>query len=176
MSFLFYSFIFRLPNICKYWVSLSLFKQSYGFPNIFLIETAVDNYIRFGFSQLKFEKPRFPHFVVLKVGLFVEIFEGHKILFKLDCCILQSINFYLAIIFPNVFQAVLQTFQLIFKTSNCRKSCFCCNCIIDGALFKFKNWQQAFILKSNFNGKAPTFPSFLQRVKKEIYCSNRRAA
>ena len=38
-----------------------------------------------------------------------------------------------------------------FKTTKCGKSCFCCDYIIEAELFKFKNWQQLFILKSNFN-------------------------
>ena len=38
-----------------------------------------------------------------------------------------------------------------FKTAKCRKSCFCCDYIIEAELFNFKNWQQPFILKSNFN-------------------------
>ena len=42
-----------------------------------------------------------------------------------------------------------------FKTTKCGKSCFCCDYIIKGDLFKFKNWHQPFILKSNFNCKTP---------------------
>ena len=38
-----------------------------------------------------------------------------------------------------------------FKRTKCEKGCFCCDCIIEGELFKFKNWQQPSFLKSNFN-------------------------
>ena len=41
---------------------------------------------------------------MLKVSLFVEQFEEHKSLFKLDGCLLQSINLCLANIFPKVFE------------------------------------------------------------------------
>ena len=44
------------------------------------------------------------NFVVLKVGLFVDKFEEHKSLFKLDGCHLQSINLRLASILPKVFE------------------------------------------------------------------------
>ena len=42
-----------------------------------------------------------------------------------------------------------------FKTRKCCKSCFCCDYNIEGQLFKFKNWHQLFILKSNFNCDTP---------------------
>ena len=42
-----------------------------------------------------------------------------------------------------------------FKTPKCRKSCFCCDYIIEPELFKFKNWHQPFVLKSNFNCETP---------------------
>ena len=42
-----------------------------------------------------------------------------------------------------------------FKTTKCRKSCFCCDYIIEPELFKFKNWHQPFVLKSNFNCETP---------------------
>ena len=35
--------------------------------------------------------------------------------------------------------------------TKCGKSCFCYDCIIEAELFKFKNWHQQFILKSNLN-------------------------
>ena len=38
-----------------------------------------------------------------------------------------------------------------FKKTKCGKSCFSRYFIIEGELFKFKNWHQPFILKSNFN-------------------------
>ena len=38
-----------------------------------------------------------------------------------------------------------------FKTTKCGKSCFCCGYIIEAEVFRFKNWQQPFIVKSNFN-------------------------
>ena len=108
--------------------TVSLFKLSSCLSNIFFIATAADNYtykggnftieIRFQNKWLvpilKFKefslyniittKPFFPHFVVLKVGLFVEKFEEHKTLFKLDDSLLQSINLYLANILPKVFE------------------------------------------------------------------------
>ena len=45
--------------------------------------------------------------------------------------------------------------QPTFKTTKCRKSCICCDYIIESELFKFKNWHQPFILKSNFECKTP---------------------
>ena len=42
-----------------------------------------------------------------------------------------------------------------FKTTKCGKSCFCCDYIIEAELFKFKNWHQPFVLKSNFNCETP---------------------
>ena len=42
-----------------------------------------------------------------------------------------------------------------FKRTKCEKGCFCCNCIIEGELFKFKNWQQPSFLKSHFNCETP---------------------
>ena len=42
-----------------------------------------------------------------------------------------------------------------FKTTKCRKSCFCSDYIIEAELFKSKNWHQPFVLKSNFNCKTP---------------------
>ena len=40
-----------------------------------------------------------------------------------------------------------------FKTTKCRKGCFGCDYIIQAEFFKFKNWHQPFVLKSNFNCK-----------------------
>ena len=54
----------------------------------------------------------------------------------------------------------LQTFQQIkptFETIKCGKSCFCCDYIIEGELFKFQNWYQPFISKSIFNCETPNF-------------------
>ena len=42
-----------------------------------------------------------------------------------------------------------------FKITKFRKSCFCCSYIIEGELFKFKNCNKTFILKSHFNCKNP---------------------
>ena len=42
-----------------------------------------------------------------------------------------------------------------FKTTKCGKSCFCCDYITEAELFKFKNWRQSFVLKSNFNCGTP---------------------
>ena len=42
-----------------------------------------------------------------------------------------------------------------FETTKCGKSSFCCDYIIEAELFKFKNWHQPFILKSNFNCETP---------------------
>ena len=95
MSFDFYFFIFRLLNVLSV-NTKSLFELSSGLSNIFLIATAADNYI--------YEVGSFPHFVVLKVGLFVEKLEEHKSLFKLDGCLLQSINLCLANILSKVFE------------------------------------------------------------------------
>ena len=44
-----------------------------------------------------------------------------------------------------------------FKTTKCGKGCFCCDYIIEDELFKFKNWRQPFVLKSNFNWNLPTY-------------------
>ena len=43
------------------------------------------------------------------------------------------------------------------KPTKCGKTCFSCDYIIEAELFKFKNWQQPFILKSNFNCETPNF-------------------
>ena len=114
MSFDFYFFIFRLSNVLS-GNTKPLFKLPSALSNIFVIATAADNYlykagslaIKIKFQNkwlvpvLKFKefslyniittKATSPHFVVLKVGLFVEKFEEHKSLFKLDGCLLQSI-------------------------------------------------------------------------------------
>ena len=45
----------------------------------------------------------------------------------------------------------LLTNKPTFKTTKCRKSCFCWDYIVEAELFKFKNWHKPFILKSNFN-------------------------
>ena len=45
--------------------------------------------------------------------------------------------------------------QPTFKTTKCGKSYFCCDYIIEAGLFKFKNWHQSFVLKSNFNCETP---------------------
>ena len=37
------------------------------------------------------------------------------------------------------------------KTTKCKKTCLFCNYVIKSELFKFKNWHQPFVLKSNFN-------------------------
>ena len=42
-----------------------------------------------------------------------------------------------------------------FKRAKCRKICFCCDYIIVAELLKFKNWDQPFVLKSNFNCETP---------------------
>ena len=42
-----------------------------------------------------------------------------------------------------------------FKTTKCGESCFCCDYIIQAELFKFKNWHQPFVLKSNLNCENP---------------------
>ena len=42
-----------------------------------------------------------------------------------------------------------------FKTTKCRKNCFCCDYIIEAEFFKFKKWHQPFVLKSNFNCETP---------------------
>ena len=47
------------------------------------------------------------------------------------------------------------TNKLTFKTIKCRKICFSCDYIVEAELFKFNNWQQPFILKSNFNCETP---------------------
>ena len=47
------------------------------------------------------------------------------------------------------------TNKLTFKTTKCGKSCFCCDYLIEAEQFKFKNWHQPFVLKSNFNCKTP---------------------
>ena len=105
-------FLLRLSNVLSV-NTKSLFKLSSGLSNIFLIATAANNHIRLGVSRLKLDfktngrcqllylkrsasiiqqKQLFPHFFVLKVGLFVAKFEENKSLFKLDGCLLQSIN------------------------------------------------------------------------------------
>ena len=82
-------------------------------------------YIRLGDSQLKIDikmnnccqflksspsiiklqqKQPFPHFVLLKVGLLVKKLEKHKHLFKLDDCLLLSIDIYLTNALPSVFE------------------------------------------------------------------------
>ena len=38
-----------------------------------------------------------------------------------------------------------------FKTTKGGKNCFCCHYIIEAEPFKFKNWHQPLIFKSNFN-------------------------
>ena len=50
------------------------------------------------------QKQLFAQFFVLKVGWFVEKFEGHESLFKWHSCPLQSINLCLANILPKVFE------------------------------------------------------------------------
>ena len=119
-SFDFYFFIFWLSNVLPV-NTKSLFKLPSGLSNIFLIATAADNYIykvgsfateiRFqnkwlvpilefkGVHPLFFHK-HFPHFVVLKIALFDERYEEHKSLFKLDGCLLKSINLCSANILP----------------------------------------------------------------------------
>ena len=47
------------------------------------------------------------------------------------------------------------TNKLTFKTTKCRKRCFCCDYNVDAELFKFKNLHQPFVLKSNFNCGTP---------------------
>ena len=42
-----------------------------------------------------------------------------------------------------------------FQKNKIQKSCFCCNCNIEDEPFILKNWQQMFILKSNFNFEPP---------------------
>ena len=46
------------------------------------------------------------------------------------------------------------TNKLTFKITKCAKSCFCCDYITEGELFKFKNWHQTFP-KSNLNCETP---------------------
>ena len=106
-------FLFRLSNVLSV-NTKSFFKLSSGLSNIFLIATAADNHIykvgsfaieiRFQnkwlvptlkfkeFSLYNTTKATFSAFFVLKVDLFVEKFEENKSLFKLDGCLLQSIN------------------------------------------------------------------------------------
>ena len=60
----------------------------------------------FSFRNIITTKANFSPFVVLEVGLFVEMFEEHKSLFKLDDCLLQSINLCLANILPKVFEVL----------------------------------------------------------------------
>ena len=60
------------------------------------------------------QKQPFSHFVLLKVVLFLERFEEHKSLFKLDGCFLQSINLCLANILPKNFE--VWGFPYIFVT------------------------------------------------------------
>ena len=123
MSFDFYFFIFRLSVNTE-----SLFKLSSGLSNIFLLATIAYNYIykvgsfaieirfqnKWLVPILKFKeftlydiittKATLTAFCCLKVGLFVEKFEEHESLFKLDGCILQSINLCLANILPTFFE------------------------------------------------------------------------
>ena len=49
------------------------------------------------------------------------------------------------------------TNKTTFKRTKCRKSCFCCDYIIEAELLKFKNWNQPFVLKYNFNCETPNF-------------------
>ena len=97
--------------------------------NIFLTTTATDNHIYKigGFAiEIRFQnngycqflnlkssastyniittKATFPHFVILRVGLYIEKIKEHKSLFKLDSCLLQSINLCLVTILPKVFE------------------------------------------------------------------------
>ena len=125
MPFDFYFLVFRLLKIVN---TESLFNLSSGLSDIFFIATAVDNYIyRVGsfaveirFQDkwlvpiLKFKqltryiviatKQLFLHFLVLKVGIFVQKFEELKSLFKVDACLLQSINLFLANVLPKVLE------------------------------------------------------------------------
>ena len=47
------------------------------------------------------------------------------------------------------------TIKPTFKTTKCRKICFCCDYIIEAELLKFRNCNQPFVLKSNFNCETP---------------------
>ena len=118
----------------------SLFKLSFGFSNIFLIAAAADNCIykvgsfsieirfqnkwlvpvlkfkEFNLNNIITGKTTFSAFVVLKVDLFVEKFEEHKNLFKLDDRLLQSINLWLVNILPKVFE--VWRFPYIFLVFN----------------------------------------------------------
>ena len=75
-----------------------------------------------------------------------KIFAKHKLI---DCK-RQSSNLKRLLCSSN-----FSTNKPIFKTTKCGKSCFCCDYIIEAERFKFKNWHQPFVLKSNFNCKTP---------------------
>ena len=120
-----YFFIFRLSNSLSVNTE-SLLKMSSGLFNIFLIETAADNYIykvgsfviEIEFQSnslvpiLEFKKFNLYNIIATKgtflvfqfFGLFVEKFEERKSLFKLNGCLLQSINSCLVDILPKIFK------------------------------------------------------------------------
>ena len=123
MSFDFYFFIFRLSNVLPV-NTKSLFKLSSSLSNVFLIATTADNYIykvgsfaieirfqnKWLVPILKFKEFSLYNIITTKAAfsafccLFAEKLEEHKSLFKLDGCLLQSINLSLANILPNVFK------------------------------------------------------------------------
>ena len=69
---------------------------------------------------------------------------------KLIDCKRQSSNLKRLLCSSNI-----STNKPTFKRTKCGKSCFCCDCITQAELFKFKYWHQPFILKSNFNCETP---------------------
>ena len=75
-----------------------------------------------------------------------KIFAKHKLI---DCK-RQSSNLKRLLCSSN-----FSTNKPTFKTTKCGKSCFCCDYIIEAERFKFKNWHQPFVLKSNFNCETP---------------------
>ena len=104
--------MFRLPNV------LSV-KLSSGLSNIFLIPTTGDNYIYKAWSfaiEIRFQNKWLVLILKFKQFTFYDTiatkatfsafcwFEEHKSLFKLDGCLLQSINLCLANILTKVFE------------------------------------------------------------------------
>ena len=75
-----------------------------------------------------------------------KIFSKHKLI---DCK-RQSFN-----LKRLLFSSNFSTNKPTFKTTKCRKSCFCCDYIIEAELFKFNNWHQPLVFKSNFNCEIP---------------------
>ena len=111
-------FIFRLSNVLSV-NDKSLFKLSSGLSNIFLIATAADNYIyklgsfaieirfqnKWLVPNLEFKEFSFYNIITTKATFFAFCcFESWFSLFKLDGCLMQSIDLRLANILPKVFE------------------------------------------------------------------------